>query len=222
MKIQASIYNVLITRLLPIILLSCLFVPIVIQFSRDLQNHFNIVILFALIGLALFILLIIWSMLDVLIKRKEGVLILNEDGFYCPYLLDSSALICWSDVMGIEFDHVDYRGIKTPYVVIYLNDMVHLEKKKTVFDSWNNYFEKYSHYKTLVISSRSMSDYKLTDMCDILRFYWNKQNSDHDIQPCHLTEKKSVAYTAYFSVLIFLLMCVVFTNCMGNYCNIIF
>ena len=212
MKIQASIYNILLTRLLPIILLSCLFVPVVIQFYRDLQNHFNIVVLFALIGLGLFILLIVWSMLDVLIKRKEGILILTEEGFYCPYLLDSSILICWSDVMEIEFDHIDYRGIKTPYVVVYLSDMVHLEKKKTVFDSWNNYFEKYSHYKTLVISSRNMSNYELTDICDVLRFYWNKQNVSHDIQLYNLTKKKSVAYTAYFSAVIFLLMYVVFTT----------
>lgn len=212
MKIQASIYNILLTRLLPIILLSCLFVPMVIQFYRDLQNHFNIVILFALIGLGLFILLIVWSMLDVLAKRKEGILILTDKGFYCPYLLDASTLICWSDVMGIEFDHVDYRGIKTPYVVIYLSDMVHLEKKTTVFDSWNNYFEKYSHYKTLVISSRSMSDYTLTDMCDILRSYWNKKNVAHDIQLHDLNKKTSVAYTTYFSVLIFLLMYIVFTT----------
>ena len=99
MKIQASIYNILLTRLLPIILLSCLFVPMVIQFYRDLQNHFNIVILFALIGLGLFILLIVWSMLDVLAKRKEGILILIDKGFYCPYLLYLSTLICWSDLM---------------------------------------------------------------------------------------------------------------------------
>lgn len=178
MKIQASIYNILLTRLLPIILIGCFFVPTPILFYGNWDDvGTKDLLMFLILSIAFVIpcLLTLFS----LCKRNKDVLVLTKDGFYCPYLLDAKFFIHWQDVNDINLAEIASSGgnglrVVTRYVVIGIDPSIELRKNRTVWDAWNKYFDQHSSHKNLVLSRRTMSNHDLSDIYSLLSLYRNK------------------------------------------------
>ncbi|WP_077928734.1 hypothetical protein [Wohlfahrtiimonas populi] len=178
MKIQTSIYNILLTRLLPIILIGCFFVPISILFYGKWDDvGTKDLLMFLILSIAFVIpcLLTLFS----LCKRNKDVLVLTQEGFYCPYLLDAKFFIHWQDVKYVDLAEITSSGgnglrVVTRYVVIGIDPSIELKKKRTVWDAWNKYFDKHSSHKNLVLSRRTMSNHDLSDIYSLLSLYRNK------------------------------------------------
>lgn len=178
MKIQATIYNILLTRLLPIFLIGCFFVPISMKFYREWESIGAKDLQIFLIASIIFFVPVI-SMLFALFKIDKTIVVLTPDGFYCPYLLDAKFFIRWQDVKYIDLANIASSSgnglrIVTQYVVIGIDQSIELKKKRTVWDAWNKYFEKHSSHKSLVLSRRTMSNHDLSDIYSLLSLYRNK------------------------------------------------
>lgn len=174
MKIQASIYNVLISRLLSVILSSGIFVLLIVMMISEPNTRYQWTVWVGILGLVALIIGLFWSMLDALIRYKKGVLILTKEGFYCPYLLAEDQLIRWQDIAFIRTEVLNARGIDVVFVVIVFANDVELKRRRHMMDNNVGYFtEKYSR-TTLVFSTRIMSDYMLQDICDVMNFYYKK------------------------------------------------
>ncbi|WP_077928733.1 hypothetical protein [Wohlfahrtiimonas populi] len=174
MKIQISIYNVLITRLLPIILLSGFFVLLIVMMISEPKTRYEWTVWACILGLGALIIGLFWSMLDAFIRYKKGVLILTDEGFYCPYLLAEDQLIRWQDIAFIQTEVLNARGIDVVFVVIAFANHVPLKHRRYMMDNNAGYFTKKYSLTTLVFSTRIMSDYMLQDICDVMNFYYKK------------------------------------------------
>lgn len=178
MKIQTSIYNILLTRLLLIVLIGCFFVPISILFYGKWDDvGTKDLLMFLILSIAFFIPCLLTLL--ALCKRNKDILVLTKEGFYCPYLLDAKFFIHWQDVKYIDLAEVTSSSgnglsVVTRYVVIGIDPSIELKKKRTVWDAWNKYFDKRSSHKHLVFSRRTMSNHDLSDIYSLLSLYRNK------------------------------------------------
>lgn len=177
MKIQTSIYNILLTRLLPLILIGCFVVPISMMFYRDRDGGIKDLLIFLIFSIAFVIPCLLT--LFALCKRNKDILILTPEGFYCPYLLDAKFFIHWQDVKYVDLAEITSSSgnglsVVTRYVVIGIDPSIELKKKRAVWDAWNKYFDKHSSHKNLVLSRRTMSNHDLSDIYSLLSLYRNK------------------------------------------------
>lgn len=178
MKIQASIYTILLTRLLPIVLIGCFFMPISILFYGKWDDVGTKDLLMFVILTIAFVIPCLLTLLA-LCKRNKDILVLTQEGFYCPYLLDAKFFIHWQDVKYVDLAEVTSSSgnglsVVTQYVVIGIDPSIELKKKRTVWDAWNKYFDKRSSHKHLVFSRRTMSNHDLSDIYSLLSLYRNK------------------------------------------------
>ena len=173
MKIQATIYNILLTRLLPIILLGIFEILLVFMLISEPSARQEPSILLMILGVGVVLIGLLWSMFDTLIRRKLGAIILTEEGFYCPYLLDKDQLIPWENVLFIKMEVLNARGIDVPFLVIGLGS-TKLKRRRYMMDNYHGRFTKKYFQELLVFSGRIMSDYELPEICDLMRLYYKK------------------------------------------------
>lgn len=179
MKIQTSIYNILLTRLLPTLLIGCFVVPISLKIYREWDMEIGLyeIAMLSMLGIILYSPIIL--MLLPILKRDKSVLILTPEGFYCPYLLEAEFFIHWQDVKYVDLAEITSSSgnglsVVTRYVVIGIDPSIELKKKRIVWDAWNKYFDKHSSHKHLVLSRRTMSNHDLSDIYSLLSLYRNK------------------------------------------------
>lgn len=173
MKIQATIYNILLTRLLPIILLGCFWVLLIFMLMTEPRARYEPSIWAIILGLGVILIGLLWSMFDTLSRRKLGAIILTEEGFYCPYLLDKDQFISWKNVLFIKMEVLNARGIDVPFLVIGLGS-TKLKRRSYMMDNYHAGLTKKYFQELLVFSGRIMSDYELPEICDLMQLYHKK------------------------------------------------
>lgn len=177
MKIKASIYNILIAYLLPIILLSCLFVPAVIGAYIsyvELNIALDPLLLMIIVTLGVMICGLSGMMVLGIIRRERGILILTDEGFYCPYLLDASNFIPWKKVGGIDILVGKFRGLITNHIEIRIDHSVKLKRKRGSLNALISNFEKQKLYQPLIFPQLTLAELDILEIYSLLDFYHRK------------------------------------------------